>query len=133
MSTFFRRLLTRIIAIVPAIIIAASAGQKGLASALVATDVVRSVTLIVITFPLLWYTSFSKYMTVAKDDQREEGDGVIGETDTERESLSGEYPHGTVSLASGWMGKTAGWLIWLIIAGMNVATLTFLGLGIDSG
>lgn len=132
MSTFFRRLLTRIIAIVPAIIIAASAGQKGLASALVATDVVRSVTLIVITFPLLWYTSFSKYMTVAKDDQREGGDGDIGETDAERESFSGEYPHGTVSLASGWTGKTAGWLIWLIIASMNVATLTFLGLGIDS-
>lgn len=133
MSTFLRRLLTRIIAIIPAIIIAASEGQEGLAAALVGTDVVRSVTLIVITFPLLWYTSFNKYMTVAKDDHREEGDGVVGDPDAERLSLSGDNPHGTVSLANGWTGQITGWLIWLIISGMNVATLTFLGLGKDSG
>lgn len=140
MSTFLRRFLTRCVAIIPAIIIASAEGQKGLASALVGTDVVRSVTLIVITFPLLWYTSFSKYMTVARDDHQDVGiiggchisSADEGDADTERVYISGETPQGTVSLANGWTARITGWIIWLIIMVMNVATLTFLGLGIDT-
>jgi metal iron transporter len=36
----------------------------------------------------------------------------------------------TLSLANNWATKAGGWIIWVIIAAMNIATLTFLGLGI---
>lgn len=77
-------------------------------------------------------------MTVAKDDNQD-GLGVIGgvfvaavaEGEAEDDSAERQSVE-TVSLANGWVGRIAGWLIWFIIAAMNVATLTFLGLGIDS-
>jgi len=150
MNTFLRRFIIRLVAIIPAIIVAASLGQEGLAAALIGTDVVRSVTLIVITLPLIWYTSCSKYMTVAQDDRRAvavsdgclipcspgspgyiEAEAANHEADS-RVCVSGNSLQGTVSMASSWPLRITGWIIWLIIAGVNVATLTFLGLGIDS-
>lgn len=51
MKPFFRRLLTRSVSIIPAVIIAASQGQTGLAAALNGCNVVLSVALIFLTFP----------------------------------------------------------------------------------
>lgn len=69
MKPFYRRLLTRSVSVIPAIIIAASEGQTGLAAALNGCNVVLSVALIFLTFPLIWYTSCKKYMRVKVDDR----------------------------------------------------------------
>jgi metal iron transporter len=53
MSPFLRRFLTRSVAIIPAIIIAGAEGQQGLAAALNGCNVVLSVALIFLTFPLI--------------------------------------------------------------------------------
>lgn len=53
-------------------------------------------------------------------------DGVLN-YDTERAVISEQ---GTISLANSWATAITGWFVWFIIAAMNVATLTFLGLGI---
>jgi metal iron transporter len=133
MSPFLRRIVTRTISIVPAIIIAAAEGQQGLAAALNGCNVVLSVALIFLTFPLIWYTSFDKYMRVKVNDMEEPlgvVDGILN-YDTERAlAASGQENNGTVSLANNWATTIFAWLIWFIIAAMNVATLTFLGLGI---
>jgi metal iron transporter len=133
MSPFLRRLVTRTISIIPAIIIAAAEGQQGLAAALNGCNVVLSVALIFLTFPLIWFTSFDKYMRVKVNDEDEPlgvVDGIIN-YDTERAlAASGQGTNGTISLANNWATTTCGWLIWFIIAAMNVATLTFLGLGL---
>jgi metal iron transporter len=60
MPPFLRRFLTRSVSIIPAIIIAGAEGQAGLAAALNGCNVVLSVALIFLTFPLIWYTSFHK-------------------------------------------------------------------------
>jgi metal iron transporter len=133
MSPFLRRFLTRSVSIIPAIIIAAAEGQKGLAAALNGCNVVLSVVLIFLTFPLIWYTSFNRYMRVKIDDSAEPVgviDGMLTH-DTEQvfRSLRADMP-GTISLANSWTVTILGYFIWFIIAAMNVATLTFLGLGI---
>jgi metal iron transporter len=56
--------VTRSIAIVPGIIIAAAEGRNGLGAALNSCNVVLSVALIFFTFPLVCYTSFDRYMRV---------------------------------------------------------------------
>ena len=134
MSPFLRRLLTRTVSIIPAMIIAAAEGQAGLAAALNGCNVVLSVALIFLTFPLIWFTSKDKYMTVRIDDQAEPVgvvDGIMTYA-TERavwSSTEGEM-EGTVSLANNLTTTSVGWIIWFIVAAMNVALLTFLGLGI---
>ena len=133
MSPYLRRFVTRFISIIPAIIIAAAEGQEGLNAALIGCNVVLSLALIFLTFPLIWYTSFNKYMRVrANDSDTPLGvvDGVLN-YDTERAlARSGQGAEGTVSLANSWATSIGAWLIWFLIAAMNVATLTFLGLGI---
>ncbi|PMD14517.1 natural resistance-associated macrophage protein [Hyaloscypha hepaticicola] len=116
-SPFLRRLLTRVISIIPAMIIAAAEGQKGLATALNGCNVVLSIALIFLTFPLIWFTSRNKYMMVRIDDSQDPG----------------HHSDGTVSMANNWATTIMAWVIWLIIAAMNVALLTFLGLGIGGG
>ena len=129
MRPFYRRLLTRSIAIVPGIIVAAADGRSGLAAALNGCNVVLSVALIFLTFPLIWYTTFRKYMEVPT----ESGVSVVTIDSVEQERAADvetvqRLP--TVNLANNLATSIGGWIIWVIIAAMNIATLTFLGLGI---
>jgi metal iron transporter len=74
-----------------------------------------------------------QYMRVRIDDTAEPVGVVDGllTRDTERAVMaSGGDIEGTVSLANNWLTAGLGWLIWFVIAAMNIATLTFLGLGI---
>ncbi|KAF4635291.1 hypothetical protein G7Y89_g2807 [Cudoniella acicularis] len=133
MSPFLRRFLTRTIAIIPAIVIAGAEGQQGLAAALNGCNVVLSVALIFLTFPLLWFTSRDRYMRVQIDDNEEPVgvvDGIMTYQSERAIWASGGDIEGTVSLANNLATTIAGWIIWFIIAAMNIATLTFLGLGL---
>lgn len=135
MSPFLRRFLTRCISIIPAMIIAASEGQAGFAAALNGCNVVLSVSLIFLTFPLLWFTSQNKYMRVRIDDTKEPVgvvDGILTYRTERAIWASGGDVEDTISLANNMTTTIVGWIIWFIIAAMNVATLTFLGLGIAS-
>jgi Mn2+/Fe2+ NRAMP family transporter len=115
MSPFLRRFLTRSVAIIPAIIIAGAEGQQGLAAALNGCNVVLSVALIFLTFPLIWYTSFDKYMRVKVDDSEEPVgvvDGILT-YDTERAlAASGADARGTISLANNMPTKIGAFVIW---------------------
>jgi metal iron transporter len=136
MSPFLWRLLTRSVAINPGIIIAGVKGRTGLASALNGCNVVLFVPLIFLTFPLVWCTSRDQHMRVRTDDAEEPVgvvDGVL-DYDTERAAAtSWQATRRTVSLANNRATAFGGWLIWLIVACMNVATLVFLGMGIGGG
>ncbi|KAH8802131.1 natural resistance-associated macrophage protein-domain-containing protein [Hyaloscypha sp. PMI_1271] len=133
MSPFLRRIVTRTVSIIPAMIIAAAEGQAGLAAALNGCNVVLSLALIFLTFPLIWFTSRHKYMTVRIDDSADPVgvvDGILT-YNTERALWNeGHYSEGTISMANNWTTTIVGFVIWFVIAAMNVATLT-LGLGID--
>lgn len=57
-----RRLLTRLLAIIPAIIVVAISGSHGLAKLLVLSQVVLSIQLPFAVIPLVWITSEKKFM-----------------------------------------------------------------------
>ena len=131
MSPFLRRFVTRSIAIVPGIIIAAATGRQGLAAALNGCNVVLSIVLIFVTAPLVYYTCLNRYMMVHVVDENTTNATMDAEVDVEREGITN--PQETVSLANNWPTAIAAWLIWFIMTFMNVALLVFLGLGLGDG
>ncbi|KAI1177994.1 natural resistance-associated macrophage protein-domain-containing protein [Nemania sp. FL0916] len=64
MRPWLRRLVTRSIAVTPAIIIAGATGRNLLNDALNGTQVVLSIVLPFVSAPLIWFTCFDKYMAV---------------------------------------------------------------------
>jgi metal iron transporter len=105
-SPWLRRLITRSISIVPSVMIAAAVGREGLDTALTATQVVLSILLPFVTAPLIYFTSRSKYMTV-----RDEGSEI--------------------RMENHWWVSVLSFLVWLLVAALNVAALVFIGLGIE--
>ncbi|EAQ83882.1 hypothetical protein CHGG_10286 [Chaetomium globosum CBS 148.51] len=64
LAPFARRLLTRCVAIVPALVIALAVGREGLGRALVACNYLLAIALIPVTAPVIWYTGRGRYMVV---------------------------------------------------------------------
>lgn len=108
LSPFVRRLTTRCVAIIPALIAAVAVGQQGLSQALVACNYVLSVGLMVVTFPLVYYTSRERYMGVPTED----GSGVV-------------------SFRNNAVTAGIAYLIWMLVVFMDVATLVLIGLGLQ--
>jgi metal iron transporter len=108
-SPFLRRLLTRCVAIIPALVVAVSVGQDGLSRALVACNYILAIGLIFITFPLVYYTSFDRYMRVPAD------------TGT-----------GSVSMKNNLATAGVAWVVWLLVVVMDIATVVLIGLGLTS-
>jgi metal iron transporter len=107
LSPFLRRLVTRCVAIIPALIIAVSTGQKGLAEALVACNYVLAIALMFVTAPLLYYPCRNKYMIVA--------DGPAFA------SFKNTLPN---TIASG--------LVWVLLVFMNITTIVLLALNLSN-
>lgn len=107
---WMRRLITRLISIVPSIIIAATVGRKGLSTALTASQVILSVILPFVTAPLIYFTSRRKFMTVRSL-------GSVSNTEEE------------ANMQNGWVVSILGALVWLILVVLNTALLVLVGLG----
>jgi metal iron transporter len=114
-SPFLRRLVTRCVAIVPALAIALAVGRDGLSKALVACNYLLAIALIPITFPLIWYTGRAKCMRVPVDG--------IGDS-------NGAVATGTVDMRNNWLTAGVAWLLWLLVVVMDVATVVLAGLGV---
>ncbi|KAG7450215.1 natural resistance-associated macrophage protein [Guyanagaster necrorhizus] len=63
-SPFLRRLLTRALALVPSVVVAIAVGRAGIDSLLVVSQVILSVVLPFVAFPLIWLTSSRRVMRV---------------------------------------------------------------------
>ncbi|KPM41974.1 Manganese transporter SMF1 [Neonectria ditissima] len=126
---WIRRLLTRSISITPSIIIAGAVGRTGLSAALNASQVVLSVVLPFVTAPLIYFTCRQKYMTVRAgrahfnliEQHARAGNPVSVET--------GSMSDGNVTMANSWYTTALALLVWVTMAGMNVANLVLLGRG----
>jgi metal iron transporter len=127
-NPFLRRLVTRLIAIIPGMIIAAAEGRHGLAAALNGCNVVLSLALIFVTAPLLWYTCRDKFMTVVAVDERE---STVTSMRRTYDGPDVEHRHGLgVSMANSKINTAAAVATWGLIAFLNVALLVLLGLGL---
>ncbi|KAF8203212.1 natural resistance-associated macrophage protein-domain-containing protein [Pholiota molesta] len=65
-SPFFRRLITRCISLVPSVIVAVAVGQRGIDNLLIVSQVVLSIVLPFVAFPLIYLTSREAVMRVRK-------------------------------------------------------------------
>ncbi|KAI3622271.1 transporter smf2 [Moniliophthora roreri] len=66
MSPFLRRLITRLISLVPSVAVSVSVGREGVDTLLVASQVVLSVTLPFLALPLIYLTSSAVVMQVVR-------------------------------------------------------------------
>jgi metal iron transporter len=99
-NPFARRLITRCIAIIPALIVTVSVGSAGLSNALTAVNYILSIGLIFVTLLVIWYVTHDKYTTVLNDEGT-----------------------GDVSLRLGTTGQVLAWFIWGIVIITDVATI----------
>lgn len=112
---WLRRVITRGIAIVPCVVVAAAVGKEGLNDTLNASQVALSILLPFLTAPLIYLTSRDKFMTVWTN---------TGDVDCEGNSV----PPQPVSMANSWLTTIVGILIWLFICILNVYLIVELGI-----
>ena len=108
-NPFARRLITRCIAIIPALIVAVSVGEAGLSNALTAVNYILAIGTIFVTLPVVWYVTHDKYMGVPNDEGT-----------------------GNVSLRLGLMGTIFAWAVWAIVIVADVATIVLLALRLSN-
>lgn len=106
---WLRRLLTRTLSIIPAIIVAAAVGKDGLTDALNGTQIALSVALPFVSAPLIYFTCSSRYMEV--------------------EPASDANGGRRITMQNSWYTAAFAVAIWLVICVMNVALLVLVGLG----
>jgi len=122
-STFlqpiFRRLLTRMLSMIPAMVVAIALGKPGINALLVASQVVLSIVLPFVTFPLIWCTSSKSIMRVAKTP----ADTVTPTTGDQEAAV--EY----VDYSSGKIVTGLAVAIWLLIVTANMYVIVELAIG----
>ena len=122
-APWIRRLVTRSVSIIPAIIIAGAIGRQGLSAALNATQVCLSVALPFVSAPLIYFTARNKYMVVSSTR-------TILREDVDDHDFDLEQDSGPVTkMRNHWLVSTLAIAMWFILAIMNVALLVLLGMG----
>ena len=121
-----RRLVTRLIGLVPSLIIAAAGGRAGLNGLLIASQVTLSIVLPFVTLPLIYLTSSSAIMSVRVEAPNS---GPASDANPE---VAGQGQESTVDYSSGKLATGAGVVIWLIMVAANAYVLVTLALGEDS-
>ncbi|CAM1501913.1 Fc.00g038970.m01.CDS01 [Cosmosporella sp. VM-42] len=129
MKPWLRRLVTRSISVIPATLIAAFLGRRGLSAALTGSQVALSTVLPFVTLPLIYFTSRDRYMTVQPGSPRlrmGSSSGLLMRSDTE--GLAGIESEGEgIKMANSWPLAILAGVVWLIITVMIVANLILMG------
>ncbi|KAL0952124.1 hypothetical protein HGRIS_008752 [Hohenbuehelia grisea] len=154
-SPVVRRLLTRLLAVIPSMCVAIAVGRPGIDALLVISQVILSIVLPFITFPLLYLTSSRKIMSVRKprDEPNAEGsepavsptqslisteDRIPAPTpalaaenapEAQAQLESGHGGDEVVDFSSGKIATTIGWLIWLVVMSANMYVIVTLAMG----
>ncbi|PHH88540.1 hypothetical protein CDD83_7407 [Cordyceps sp. RAO-2017] len=129
MRPWLRRLVTRSISITPSIVVAGSVGRPGLNAALNASQVVLSIVLPFVTFPLIYFTSRTRFMTVRPPPPPPSSPRAAAAAGDDEEEAHREDDAQGIDMSNPWWLIAAAALVWLVIAVMNVANLVLLGKG----
>ncbi|OJA21566.1 hypothetical protein AZE42_10612 [Rhizopogon vesiculosus] len=135
-SPIVRRLVTRLIGLVPSMTVAIVVGPSGINTLLVASQVILSIVLPFIVFPLIYLTSSSRIMRVHKtspggtsnnplDAAESPSSPAIAPVDADPEI---PQTQDFVDFSSGKLMTLLGCLIWLVIVIANVYVLVALEL-----
>ncbi|KIM82213.1 hypothetical protein PILCRDRAFT_820595 [Piloderma croceum F 1598] len=123
-SPVVRRLLTRLLGLIPSMVVAAALGRPGINTLLVASQVALAIILPFITFPLIWLTSCKKIMSVRKPEVTLEPG-----SETEGGTCNPERALPLVDFSSGKIATGVGVLIWLIMVAANAYVIITLAMG----
>lgn len=117
-SAVVRRLLTRLIAVIPSMVVAVALGRDGVDSLLVASQVVLSICLPFICLPLLYVTSSRAIMSVREP--------VVSRSSSSLTPVEAETGFRVVDFSNGLIAKIFGALLWIVIVIANVYVLVTL-------
>lgn len=126
MKPVVRRLLTRLLGLIPSMVVAIAVGRPGINALLVASQVALAVILPFVTFPLIWLTSSKKIMSVRQPQvtsssvPESEGDGI-----------NTDQPQPLVDFSNGKFAIGIGAIIWLIMVTANSYVIISLAMGND--
>ena len=141
---WIRRLVTRGISIIPAVVVAGAIGRAGLSKAIGATQVALSVVLPFTMAPLIWFTCKASIMRVWTDEAEEDkrvmkaGAGGNDASNSEKDkSGNGVDEAQRVENAGGrfvvmrnhWLTIVFAVVIWLVVVVMNVALIVLAAIG----
>lgn len=144
-----RRFLTRLLAIIPSMAVAIAVGREGIDALLVASQVILSIVLPFITFPLLYCTSSKAIMSTKrrKSDTistpalhpptgrlvEVDGDapGVSSTSPVDSRAERGASEEEVVDYSNNKPTIVIGGLIWLVIVAANVYAIVELAMGAE--
>ncbi|KAI0673819.1 natural resistance-associated macrophage protein [Trametes maxima] len=145
LSPVMRRLFTRCLGLIPSLVVAASVGRAGIDTLLVASQVILSIVLPFIVFPLVYLTSSKAIMSVKKPQKERTVD--VEELDARQGTAAPPSPSSgseevkeedaeaqveeSVDFSNGMIVMGLGYLIWLVVVVANVYAIVGLGLGED--
>lgn len=144
-----RRLFTRCLGLVPSLAVAAAVGRSGIDTLLVASQVILSIVLPFIVFPLVYLTASRDIMSVRKPkaaaaDAGADVDELAPGTPTDSEEKAEDKERASVAdgdaeaqkdelvdFSNGRIVTALGYLIWLVVVVANVYAIVGLALGQD--
>ena len=136
-----RRLFTRCLGLIPALVVASALGRNGIDTLLVASQVVLSIVLPFVVFPLLWITSSKSVMAVKKPRSRTSsppppqmrqaarGDGADATATVDAADPEGQSEFEMVDFSNGKFAIAVGFTIWTVIVLANVYAIVGLAQG----
>ncbi|EIM92885.1 natural resistance-associated macrophage protein [Stereum hirsutum FP-91666 SS1] len=141
-SPVLRRLVTRLIGLVPSTIVAVAVGRPGINSLLVISQVILSIVLPFIVLPLLLLTSSKTVMRVRHPDadksvMKDSSESSLQlDTDTVTSNLDVDVERaemdGWIDMSNGVVVAGIGWAIWLLVLVANGYVLVVLMMGQES-
>ncbi|KAK8861356.1 hypothetical protein IAR55_002175 [Kwoniella newhampshirensis] len=145
-SPLVRRLVTRLIGVIPAAVVASAVGPSGLNTMLVASQVLLSIVLPTVIFPLVYLCSQEDIMTVQGPEIETESEGielsslesttvaeraVISREESEIEPIETVNPRRSQSYASAKWVTALGYALFSVVVLANGYVIVELGLGND--
>ncbi|KAI0931650.1 hypothetical protein AcW1_001011 [Taiwanofungus camphoratus] len=133
-SPVLRRLFTRCLGLIPSTAVAAALGRSGISTLLVVSQVVLSIILPFIVFPLILLTSSKTVMSVKKPPISSTDETAMS---THQPALAGSQSIGDteaaleekVDFSNGKIMTVIGWIIWIVIVLANVYAIVTLAMG----
>jgi metal iron transporter len=119
-----RRLLTRLLGLIPSMVVAVAVGPAGVNAMLIASQVILSIVLPFIVFPLVWLTSSRAVMRVYSPPPTQSS-RTEDCADEEKSVVQGEY----LDFSNGWVVAVIGYVIWTVIVLANGYVIVTLMLG----
>ncbi|EEQ36215.1 hypothetical protein CLUG_00338 [Clavispora lusitaniae ATCC 42720] len=133
-----RRIITRVLAIIPVVLVILALGREGVSTIMNASQVVLSFILPIVSAPLIYFTSSKKFMTVydvKPSTQNTEYTTLLQET-TQEQNEFGSTERATsdvsrITFENGSWLRGAAITTWVIITALNIYLVYLFSIGID--